>query len=262
MRRATGFLLAAALTFWGVMASGLAGQSINAELTLSAVADTLDQVLRTVQEHHEEAARIFAASHPHSAVGAALASRRGDRRRLLTVAPSVQQFLTGVLGSAWRDSLPAAWSSPAFDWARLGDFEYTSSLSDFLDAASLRNLTAVRSLRQLALAVHSMEDAFCSAEKFTPAVAVPSSCAGPMVTLAVVPKSCVLDGQAKQVVCTPAKLVLRKTPGLCTPKYDAALSWVGEVCKLSGTVGHNDSRIAGGMHKAIPLAHVDLPGPR
>lgn len=137
--------------------------------------------------------------------------------------------------------------------------------------------------------------------RFTPAVAVPSSCAGPMVTLAVVPKSCVLDGQAKQVaglgpqcmpfaccstdqagvaagaclagwavqllaagaplactkpaclvacflpaglcdpclfaasrpasqvVCTPAKLVLRKTPGLCTPKYDAALSWVGEV---------------------------------
>lgn len=43
--------------------------------------------------------------------------------------------------------------------------EYTSSLSDFLDAASLRNLAAVRSLRQLALAVHSMEDAFCSAEK-------------------------------------------------------------------------------------------------
>lgn len=34
-----------------------------------------------------------------------------------------------------------------------------------------------------------------------------------------------------------------------------------QVCKLSGSVGHNDSRIAGGMHKAIPLAHVDLPGP-
>lgn len=32
-----------------------------------------------------------------------------------------------------------------------------------------------------------------------------------------------------QVVCSPAKLVLTKTPGSCTHKYDAPLSWVGKV---------------------------------
>lgn len=43
--------------------------------------------------------------------------------------------------------------------------EYSSFLSDFLDSASLHNLTAVQSVRELAQAVHGMEDSFCTPEK-------------------------------------------------------------------------------------------------
>lgn len=43
--------------------------------------------------------------------------------------------------------------------------EYSSSLSDFLDTASLHNLTAARSLSELAQALHGMEDSFCTPEK-------------------------------------------------------------------------------------------------
>ncbi|KAL4422573.1 hypothetical protein ABPG75_008770 [Micractinium tetrahymenae] len=174
-----------------------------------------------------------------------------------TLDESVQQFLTDMLGRAWPDSLPASWSAPSFDWARLGDFEYSSSLSDFLDTASLHNLTAVRSVRELAQVVHSMEDAFCSAEKFSPSSGVPSSCTGPTISLAISPKTCVLEAQTKQAVCTPAKLVLIKTPGSCTHKYDAPLSWVGKACKLTGSVGHNDSYLVGGGKKAVPLPRLD-----
>ncbi|KAL4424745.1 hypothetical protein ABPG77_000088 [Micractinium sp. CCAP 211/92] len=230
MKRATSPLLAALLACgcFSAVAWGSIDRRQAAELSLSGVADTLDQVLQEVQEQ-------------------------------VTAPQSVQQFLTAVLGRNWPDSLPAAWSAPSFDWSRLGDFEYSSFLSDFLDSASLHNLTAVQSVRELAQAVHGMEDSFCTPEKFTPSTSVHSSCTGPSVSLAITPKTCVLEGQAKQVVCSPAKLVLTKTPGSCTHKYDAPLSWVGKVCKLSGSVGLNDSAITGGGQKVIPLAHlVDL----
>ncbi len=62
-----------------------------------------------------------------------------------------------------------------------------------------------------------------SVDECCPATALPS--------LSALPSAALLCTTALpvQVVCSPAKLVLTKSPGSCTHKYDAPLSWVGKV---------------------------------
>lgn len=54
-------------------------------------------------------------------------------------------------------------------------------------------------LQDLHNSVDTIESAFCKQEAFTPSKKVPASCTGPSVTLAVVPKTCVLEAATKQV---------------------------------------------------------------
>ena len=70
---------------------------------------------------------------------------------------------------------------------------------------------------------------------FTPSTKVYSSCTGPSITMALVPKVCVLDAVNHAVVCDPPKLVLNKNPGSCTHEYYSASSWVGKEVRQEGT---------------------------
>ena len=85
-----------------------------------------------------------------------------------------------------------------------------------------------------------------------------ASCTGPSVTIAVVPKVCVLEAATKQVVCDPAKLVLTKAPGSCVHKYKTASVWEGKSCKISGGAGFSDEVVIGGGQRVIPLTQIDF----
>ena len=97
-----------------------------------------------------------------------------------------------------------------------------------------------------------------SPRSFTPGEKVDASCTGPSVTIAVVPKVCVLEAATKQVVCDPAKLVLTKAPGSCVHKYKTASVWEGKSCKISGGAGFSDEVVIGGGQRVIPLTQIDF----
>jgi len=82
----------------------------------------------------------------------------------------------------------------------------------------------------------------------------PTACKGPSVTLQYVPKTCILDAEAKAAVCDPAKLVLTKTPGSCNLKYYTAPKWVGKECKVSGEVGTANEMVVGGRQYDVALS--------
>lgn len=46
--------------------------------------------------------------------------------------------------------------------------------------------------------------------RFTPSSSVPSSCTGPSLSLAITPKTCVLEGQAKQVAGAGIRYVVNR----------------------------------------------------
>ncbi|KAL4442718.1 hypothetical protein ABPG77_006712 [Micractinium sp. CCAP 211/92] len=190
-----------------------------------------------------------------------LGSFGSTQRKLLTLGgglQSVQGFLHDVLGSSWQDFVPSSWTAPSFDWSMLGEFDYSSSMGDFVTTHDLANLTAISNLKDLHTSIDTIEAAFCKNETFTPSKKVPASCTGPSVSLSLVPKTCVLQAATKQIVCSPAKLVLTKTPGSCTHKYHSASTWVGKVCKVGGTCGMNNSAIAGGGAHVVPLTQIDI----
>ena len=85
-----------------------------------------------------------------------------------------------------------------------------------------------------------------------------ASCSGPTVTLAYVPKICVLDPTNKAVVCDPAKLVLSKAPGSCNKPYYSAATWTGKVCKIDGEVGFVKAVQHGGNPYTIPLKTISI----
>ncbi|KAL4424247.1 hypothetical protein ABPG75_001548 [Micractinium tetrahymenae] len=190
-----------------------------------------------------------------------LGSFGSTQRRLLTLGgglQSVQSFFHDMLGSSWQDFVPSSWTAPSFDWSMLGEFEYSSSLGDFVTTHDLANLTAISSIKDLHSSMDTIESSFCKAEAFNPSKKVPASCTGPTVSLSLVPKTCVLESATKQIVCSPAQLVLTKTPGSCTHKYHSASVWVGKACKISGVCGFNESTIIGGGQHNIPLTQIDI----
>lgn len=82
---------------------------------------------------------------------------------------------------------------PGFGWDNLGAFDYSSNLQTFLDTHDLRNMTRPTSIGELHDSLDNVTAIFCTPEKFTPSKKVPTSCAGPTVTLAYVPKECILN---------------------------------------------------------------------
>ena len=109
---------------------------------------------------------------------------------------------------------------------------------------------------------------------------VPTTCTGPEVKLSFVPKTCVLDDAAKQVVCDPAKLVLTKTPGSCTHKYPTQLGMRTttlvparpplahhsparspvhlQECKIGTECGFSKALVHGGSEYSIPLKQFSM----
>jgi hypothetical protein len=95
---------------------------------------------------------------------------------------------------------------------------------------------------------------------------VPTTCTGPTINISFLPKTCVIEDAAKQIVCDPAKLVLIKSPGSCTLKHYTASTWTGKQCRLKTTragsrprtCGINTGVVLGGNEVPVPLGSVDL----
>jgi hypothetical protein len=96
--------------------------------------------------------------------------------------------------------------------------------------------------------------------RFTFPTKKPTACVGPSVSLKFVPKTCTLDAEAKKLACTPAKLVMIKSPGSCTLKYYAAFEWVGKECNINGTSGATTSVTLGGRTFALEPDDAFEPG--
>ena len=141
----------------------------------------------------------------------------------------------------------------AFSWNALGTFEYSSNLQDFLSNTSLSSLVKPQNLGQLYDNLEALNDKFCSDKEFSKPELVPSTCAGPSVRVAYIPKKCIINEIAKQIVCTSPRLIMIKTPGSCTHKHFTPASWTGKECKLAGQVGFEKEVLVGGANYTVPL---------
>lgn len=84
------------------------------------------------------------------------------------------------------------------------------------------NFHCLMSVSVAVQAQSALEDLFaqyCTPEIYVPASQGLSSCKGPTMSLSLVPNSCTLDDQAGTITCSPASLVLTKSPGgwICHP---------------------------------------------
>ncbi|PSC67989.1 Mitogen-activated kinase 14 isoform A [Micractinium conductrix] len=166
---------------------------------------------------------------------------------------TVQDFLSDILGSSWRDHVPEDWTKPTFDFGKLGQFNFSSNLQDFVRQQKERNISDVKTLKGLLQTVEDIESTFCTEEDFSMGDWVPGQCTGPSVSIGITPRSCTVDEDKKEITCRPAKLVLSKSPGSCVSKYKSGSSWSGEECKISGGVGFSDEFSLGGHPRTFDL---------
>jgi hypothetical protein len=173
-----------------------------------------------------------------------------------TMYTSVSEFLADVLGEGWRSIVPETWTKPTFTWEDLASFDFKTAVDDFISQANLENLTTPESLKDMYMSVETVETEFCTPEEYTAPEKVPATCAGPQVSLAYVPKTCVLNAADKVAICDPAKLVLTKTPGECTLKYKSAAEWTAKECKIEKMIGDENEVVLGGRIYTIPLGDI------
>lgn len=88
---------------------------------------------------------------------------------------------------------------------------------------------------------------YCTKDEYTDHEKEPTNCEGPKVKLAFEPKKCVIESAGHSIDCTPAKLVLKKTPGKCVFKHHKAASWKGKECKLEKKWGKASEETKGGQ---------------
>lgn len=168
----------------------------------------------------------------------------------------IHDFFGKIFGKDWAKWVPSDWSAKDFDWAKLGDFTLNSNLQSFVDTHELKDLKDIKDITDLDTKFEDVKGSFCKKEKFTPSEKVPTTCVGPQVTLAYVPKVCVLDDKTHQVICDPAKLVLVQLPGSCTHKYWTASTWKGKECKISGQIGFGQLKTIGGEKFTLDLKDI------
>lgn len=144
------------------------------------------------------------------------------------------------------------------DWGKLANMDFKSSMGDFVDAVSLGNITKTQSLGELYASLQNVIGAFCKSETITPSDKFPHACAGPAVTLQLVPKACTLDSITKVLSCTPAYLQLVKTPATCNSKYYSAFVYTGKQCAITGTIGVSKTAKLGGTKFSVLLSDTKL----
>jgi len=147
-------------------------------------------------------------------------------------------------------------SRAGFSWDKLGTFEYKTSLTDFLSSDTLMSFNKPTNLADVQDKLDAVADIFCTPESYNPIQKWPTICYGPVVNITYAPKACIIDEEAKQVICEPARLVLTKTPGYCVLKHYSSASWTGKECKISGMVGFQKLKIAGGTNYTIDLGEL------
>ena len=62
-----------------------------------------------------------------------------------------------------------------------------------------------------------------------------------------------MNEKDKQIICDPAKLVLRKIPGSCTLKYYSAFIWEGKECRFSKEIGVEKVKEIGGEAYTVDM---------
>lgn len=172
---------------------------------------------------------------------------------------SVASFLTDLLGDDWKSYVPESWTIPSFSWEDLANFDFETALDDFILNNNLEGLTNPESMKDVYDAISTLESKLCSPEEFTPGEKVPTTCSGPSVSIAFVPKTCVLDPADKVAVCDPAKILLNKNPGSCSLVHKTPSTWTGKECKVEKEFGSSDeSMIVGGREYAVDLGSIKL----
>lgn len=167
-------------------------------------------------------------------------------------------FLNDVLGSNFSSYLPAAWDNMT-NWSTLMGFDFQGSMTDFVDAMSLQNLSKTQSLAELYAELEKVISAFCTGPTPVDGEKVAAACTGPSVTLELVPKTCVLDDISKTLTCSPAILELIKTPAACNHKYYSPFSYTGKQCAITGTIGVSKTLTVGGEIFDIVLSDHNTP---
>ncbi len=148
------------------------------------------------------------------------------------------------------NSLPLSllFYSVVTNWSQLGAFRFEGTMADMVD---LLNFDDVTSARDLFEQLSESDKLFCAKEIIVPTEKIPTTCVGPIVSLVLRPKTCVLNAVKKELVCDPAKLVLVKTPGECTFKHKSAFEYVGKQCRIVSTIGLSKDVVIGGGEFSI-----------
>lgn len=212
-----------------------------------------------------------------------LSGDKNGRRLNADVSTDAKTFLADALAGLSKSAETAVTNAK-----KIGDkihYKYTeatkeSVLSDIMGKSFLKNLTDIDLLDKMGIdsgvytklmddlanadsfseaydliSEASVESDICTKPKFTESTKAPTKCEGPTVSLELVPKECIIDSKTHTIDCTPAKLVLKKTPGSCTFKHHTAFSWKGKECKLSKTFGKSDTDTKGGDEYQVHLQH-------
>jgi hypothetical protein len=130
----------------------------------------------------------------------------------------------------------------------VGDYFPMDLGKDLLDdtLTLIDDLKSAESFDQAYEIVEAASEDYCTGPTYRESVKVPTECVGPKVKLEFKPKSCVIDSKTHTIDCTPAQLVLAKSPGSCTFKRHTPYSWTGKECKIEKSFGKEDTVTKGG----------------
>jgi hypothetical protein len=169
---------------------------------------------------------------------------------------SVAAFFTDLLGIDWQALVPSTWTSQNFSWDNLTTLDYETAINEYLAEKNID--TNPESIKDVYQSLAAIETELCTPEEFIPSEKVPATCSGPSLSVAYVPKACIMEPTTKVAVCDPARLVLTKTPGECTLKYKSATEWTAKECKIEKDFGPTKEIVLGGRNYTVPLGDVML----
>lgn len=168
---------------------------------------------------------------------------RADSRHPRSLTLAAASFRFGVLAGAFKNkfsllkTLPKLWKSKLFT-----------------GLASV-NLTKIVEV------VEEVNEEFCTTATARNKTKLNPSVVGPITTLAYNPEVCIYDSVKSQVICSPATLTLKYTPGVFNWYKEQSARSTSQTCAVSRLVGTSKLLIVGGREITYGLSNVTAPPP-
>ncbi|KAK9818542.1 hypothetical protein WJX74_002483 [Apatococcus lobatus] len=169
---------------------------------------------------------------------------------------SMGTTLSGLFNHDWANEFsPDALKN--LNWTQLGTWQNTTPLQDVID----NHEVSLPDFSEIEEQIQNLTSSFCTPASCTESTKEDSWDA--MSTPSSYPTSASGYGSSTPAqpkaapVCTPAQLLLVKTPGKCSLKHNTAATYTGKSCIFQKTFGFNKTEVYGGedllcfIHKGL-----------